>query len=124
VGVGGWGGGGWVRVGSQLLPSEEGVAQDVFLQLLAPKTQEPEPKTPLCPPARGGGEAEDRLGCEPWTRPAGCQGDRWAEVVAGQVAPLGSSGELLPMLGVAQSWHLGLCFPGSQSHVNSPLRQG
>lgn len=49
--------------------------------------------------SRGGGEAAEPAASEPWTRPAGCHGDRWAEAADSRVAPRGSSGELAPSLG-------------------------
>lgn len=72
----------------------------------------------------GGGEAEDPVGGEPWTRPAVAMGTagrrRRAEAgcPAGQfrVAPANGREWLL-------SRHLGPRFPGRRSHDNSPLSE-
>lgn len=68
----------------------------------------------------GEGKAKDLLGSEPWTRPAGCHGNGWAEMPARQAGYPGRAvpGSSLPQCG---EWHLGRCFPGSLGHKNSWL---
>ena len=64
------------------------------------------------PSSRGGGEAEDPVGGEPWTRPGGCHGDGWAEAASRGWLPRGAvpgsspTGREWPELapGAAFSW--------------------
>lgn len=79
-----------------------------FCRLWPLRAQLAEPETPS---SRGGGEAEDPVGREPWTGPAVAMGTAGRRRRAEAVAPRGSSGELPPAAGSGRELAPGAAFP-------------